>query len=107
MRYAIVILALALAGCSVTLPVKGTMEEGDEIFTGTSTGYGDGGGTLQIVSNRGLSCTGTFVFVTQRSGSGTFNCNNGMSGPFDFVSSGGRGTGTGRIGQRRFTFTFG
>jgi len=106
MKY-VLLLALALAGCSVTLPVQGTMEDGGEVFSGTATGYGDGGGTLQIASNRGLSCTGNFVYVTRRSGNGTFNCNNGMSGPFSFVSTGTRGTGTGRIGQRGFTFTFG
>jgi len=109
MRYAIamVVLAMTLSGCSVTRPVQGAMEDGQETFTGTATGYTDGSGNLQVTSNRGLACSGTFVLVTARNGSGTFNCNNGQSGPFDFVTTGSRGTGNGRIGQRRFTFTFG
>ena len=91
----------------MTLPVSGVTESGDETFTGSATGYADGGGTLQLKSSRGLTCKGTFVYVTERNGSGTFTCSNGQSGPFNFVSTGTRGTGTGRIGNRPFTFTFG
>jgi hypothetical protein len=103
----LVLLALALGGCSMTLPVTGSLEDGSETFTGSATGYMDGGGTLTLISNKGLSCTGTFVYVTRRDGKGTFNCTNGQSGPFEFVSTGTRGTGTGRIGSRPFTFSFG
>lgn len=91
----------------MTLPVQGAMEDGTETFTGSATGYMDGGGTLQITSNKGLACSGQFVYETRRNGSGTFNCTNGQSGPFQFVSTGTRGTGTGRLGGRPFTFTFG
>lgn len=101
------LIASSIGACSMTLPVQGSIEDGSETFTGSATGYMDGGGTLTISSNKGLSCAGTFVYVTRRNGSGTFNCNNGQSGPFDFVSTGTRGTGTGRIGTRPFTFTFG
>lgn len=101
------IIIIGLAACSMTLPVKGAMEDGGETFTGSATGYMDGGGTLQIASNKGLTCSGQFVYETRRNGSGTFNCNNGQSGPFQFVSTGTRGTGTGRLGGRPFTFTFG
>lgn len=100
-------MVFALSACSMTLPVQGTMEDGSEAFTGSATGYVDGGGTLQITSNKGLACSGRFVYETLRSGSGTFNCSNGQSGPFQFVSTGARGTGMGRIGGRPFTFTFG
>ena len=103
----VLLLALSAAACSMTLPVAGTMEDGSETFTGSATGYMDGGGNLTITSNKGLSCTGTFVYITNRNGKGTFNCTNGQSGPFEFVSTGNRGTGTGRIGSRPFTFTFG
>ena len=102
-----IVLGVALGGCSLTLPVRGTSELGDETFTGTATGYMDGAGTLEIASTKGLSCKGTFVYVTGRQGRGTFNCSNGQSGPFEFVSTGSRGTGTGNIGGRRFTFDFG
>lgn len=99
--------ALALGGCSMTLAVQGSSESGDEQFTGSATGYADGGGTLEIASSKGLKCSGTFVYVTRCQGQGTFTCTNGQSGPFEFVSTGTRGTGTGHIGNRRFTFTFG
>lgn len=100
------ILGLA-SGCSLTLPVRGATEAGDETFSGTATGYLDRSGTLTIQSDKGTSCTGEFVYVTSREGRGTFSCSDGRSGPFDFVSTGSHGTGTGRLGGQRFTFTFG
>jgi hypothetical protein len=108
MRVAIFLLsALALSGCSMTLPVQGQSTDGLETFTGNATGYADGSGTLSIASNKGLSCSGNFVYVTGRTGSGTFTCSNGQSGPFTFVSTGTLGSGSGKIGDRTFTFTFG
>lgn len=103
----VAISALLLTGCSMTLSVHGVSETGDETFGGSATGYMDGGGTLEISSSKGLKCSGTFVYVTRREGRGTFVCTNGQSGPFEFVSTGTRGTGTGRLGAKRFTFTFG
>lgn len=97
----------ALSGCSMTLPVTGSMEDGSETFTGSATGYMDGGGNLTITSNKGQTCSGTFVYVTRREGEGTFKCGDGTTGPFTFVSTGTRGTGKGRLGGKPFTFTFG
>jgi len=99
--------ATLLAGCAMTLPLRGQSESGDETFTGKATGYMDGGGTLELTSNRGLNCKGDFVYVTHRNGEGTFTCTNGKSGSFTFVSTGTRGTGKGSIGARNFTFSFG
>lgn len=99
--------ALLLPACSSTLPVTGQMMDGSESFTGSATGYLDGGGTVELVTNKGVKCSGSFVYVTRRNGSGTFTCANGESGPFSFVSTGQRGTGTGTIGGRPVTFTFG
>jgi hypothetical protein len=108
MRHLVATLAVVgLGGCSMTLPVSGRMQDGHEIFTGSATGYMDGAGTLTISSNRGRSCSGNFVYVTNRNGEGVFTCSDGQSGPFRFVSTGTRGTGTGEIGGRMFTFTFG
>lgn len=108
MRIAFAVIAsVMLAGCSMTLPVQGQLANGEETFSGSATGYSDGAGTLEIKSNKGTSCKGTFVYVTRRDGKGTFNCSNGQSGPFEFVSSGTRGTGTGTLGGKPFTFTFG
>lgn len=98
---------VALAACSATLPVRGQVQNSDETFSGTATGYMDGGGTLTIVSSDGTHCTGDFVYVTSRNGEGVFVCDDGRSGPFAFVSTGRRGTGYGTLGGENFTFTFG
>jgi hypothetical protein len=102
-----VLVALLVAGCSITLPVRGTTANGDETFTGTATGYIDHSGTLQISSSKGTSCAGDFVYINSRQGQGVFTCTDGRSGPFDFVSTGTHGAGTGRLGDKLFTFTFG
>ena len=91
----------------MTLPVRGQVQSADETFSGTATGYLDGTGTLEIVSSRGAVCKGNFVYVTSRQGEGVFECNDKRSGPFEFVSSGTRGTGKGDLGGQRFVFTFG
>lgn len=98
---------LFLAGCSMTLPVKGQMGNGSETFTGKATGYLDGAGTLVITSNKGRTCKGNFVYISDRHGEGIFHCSNGKSGPFRFVSTGTKGNGSGTIGGKTFTFTFG
>lgn len=76
-------------------------------MTGTATGYANGGGNLEITTSKGATCKGNFVYVTHRQGSGVFNCSDGRSGPFDFVSTGTSGTGRGTFGKQNFTFTFG
>lgn len=60
-------LALAIgliSGCSMTLPVQGQMQNSPETFSGTATGYLDGGGNLKIVSSTGAVCQGNFVMST-------------------------------------------
>lgn len=103
---AVALLSLCLAGCSLTLPVSGLVEGTGEAFAGTATGYSDGGGTMEIASPK-TTCKGLFVYKTRREGEGTFECADGRTGPFKFLSTGARGTGTGDFGGRRFTFTFG
>lgn len=103
----LVVISLVLSGCSLTLPVKGVVQDSTETFTGKATGYLDGSGNLEIISNKGATCTGNFVYVTRRNGEGVFNCDDGRSGPFEFVSTGTRGTGHGNLGGKTFTFTFG
>jgi hypothetical protein len=108
-----ILLSLGLIGfallqaCSMTLPVKGQLQNSTETFTGTATGYLDGGGNLKIVSSKGSVCEGNFVYVNGRQGSGVFFCDDKRSGPFNFVSTGSRGTGHGSLGGERFIFTFG
>jgi len=107
MKFVLVGLVTLLSGCSMTLPVKGQVQNSAETFTGTATGYIGGSGDLTIVSNSGATCTGNFVYVTSRNGEGVFSCDDGRSGPFQFVSTGTKGTGYGDLGGQRFTFTFG
>lgn len=97
-----------LAGCSLTLPVRGSVLNTDETFTGSATGYSGGSGVLKVTSSTGVTCTGEFIYETRRKGAGIFTCTDGRAGPFQFVSTGTRGNGWGEFGDnRKFTFTFG
>jgi hypothetical protein len=98
---------LSLSACSMTLPVRGQIQGTGETFTGTATGRIDGGGFLKIVSSQGTVCEGNFAYTSGREGKGIFNCDDGRSGPFEFVSTGLRGTGFGELENERMTFTFG
>lgn len=98
---------LLLTSCSLTLPVTGKIQSTSETFRGTATGYMDGGGVLTMTLESGVVCKGDFVYVTERTGEGVFNCDDGRSGPFKFVSAGNRGTGSGNLKGDIFTFTFG
>ena len=104
---AVLLAFVTLQGCSMTRSVKGQVQNSAETFTGTATAYIDGGGTLKMVSSKGAVCEGSFVYITSRQAKGVFNCDDGRSGPFEFVSTGYRGTGFGDLGGERFTFTFG
>ncbi len=98
---------LLLAGCSMTLPVRGQVAQTGETFEGSATGRLDGGGDLVVTSSTGARCTGQFVYVTARRGEGTFTCDDGRIGPYTFVSTGTRGTGSGTLNGQVMTFTFG
>jgi hypothetical protein len=97
---------ITLAACAVQR-VEGIVEGGSEAFTGASFREIDGGGVLTVRSSSGAVCTGDFVYIRPREGAGTFRCSDNRTGPFSFVSTGFRGTGTGVIGGRRFVFRFG
>jgi hypothetical protein len=95
-----------LAACAAH-QVEGVVEGGREIFSGGSFREIDGGGVLTVQSSQGAVCTGAFAYVRPREGQGTFRCSDGRVGPFQFVSTGLRGTGTGHFGAKRFVFNFG
>ncbi len=97
---------MTLTACAVQR-VEGIVEGGQEAFTGGSFREIDGGGVLTVRSSSGAVCTGDFVYIRPREGAGTFRCSDNRTGPFSFVSTGFRGTGTGMIGGRRFVFRFG
>lgn len=96
-----------LAGCAAQHQVSGIVDGGHEVFSGQALRAPDGAGVLMVTSNRGTQCVGNYVFTEPRQGSGTFRCSDGRTGPFTFVSTGFRGTGTGLLAGRRFTFSFG
>lgn len=98
---------LSASGCSLTLPVTGQVLNSKETFTGSATGFLDGAGTLEIVSNRGVKCSGQFVYITPRQGQGTATCTDGRAGSFRFASTGTKGTGEGDFGTGKVIFTFG
>jgi hypothetical protein len=106
-RFLAICAGMLISACSLTLPVQGSVQNSAEMFLGTATGYMDGAGDLHIVSNKGPVCDGNFVYVTSRQGEGGFTCSDGRTGPFQFVSTGKRGTGHGTLGGQNFTFTFG
>lgn len=107
MKRALLCLLVVVSGCASALPIRGQSVDGIETFSGSSVGTIEGGGTLTITSNLGRVCRGQFFYVGTQQGAGTVNCNDGSSGSFQFVGAGSRGTGTGVIGGRQVTFTFG
>jgi hypothetical protein len=100
-------MSLMACGCSMTLPVQGAVLGSAETLTGTATGQMNGSGTLTLVTSKGATCRGNFVYVTERNGEGLFRCDDGRSGPFRIVSNGTSGTGYGDFSGQRFTFRFG
>lgn len=98
--------AVLLAGCSITVPVRGTVGGTGEAFTGTASESIDGAGTISITSNQGARCSGTFVDVMSSGGDGILQCEDGRTGSFRFTSTGFRGVGSGTLGDRPITFTF-
>lgn len=107
MRRLVLLLLPLLHACSVTLPVRGSVNATGETFTGEATGRLDGSGTLTLVSSTGATCRGTFVYVNRRQGNGTVICDDKRAGPFDFNSTGNRGTGVVSLGRDTAVFTFG
>jgi hypothetical protein len=102
------LLLITTSGCSVTEKITGAFQGGSESFTGTTTGYSSGEGTIFIVSNRGRKCEGQWKFIVRPSyGQGAVHCDDGSSGLFEFNGNGRQGTGSGYLGTQRFTFNFG
>lgn len=106
-KYVVAASALALTGCTLTLPVSGQLQTTKEAFTGHATGHMDGAGEIELVMADSTKCLGTFVYVNGRQGAGTLKCTDGRTGTLEFVSTGKRGTGSGSLNGAPFTFTFG
>lgn len=100
---------LVLSACSMTLPVQGDFNKGQERFLGQATGQMDGTGTLSMTTESGNQCMGKFKYDQPRvSGSGTFECADGRKGDFHFTSNGTSGVGFGKTTKGvPFKFAFG
>jgi hypothetical protein len=107
--WVVVAAGLLVAACDTSAPVRAVTSDGEQ-FTGTAiaTGAWDTSGTLNLVSNRGLTCVGQFVYdgIVGPTGKATFNCNNGEAGSAQ-LNGVTNGTGEGTIGSRKITFTWG
>lgn len=110
-KYGILMFAAAvcLSGCAVTLPVQGDFNKGQEKFLGQATGQADGSGSMTITSESGVNCIGKFQYADSRvSGTGTFECDDGRTGTFNFTSNGMSGLGFGKTNKGEpFKFVFG
>ena len=100
---------LGVSGCTLTLPVQGTSDVTNEVFTGTATGNLWGTGDLKITSNTGIRCLGDFKYAEGRDkGLGGFACDDGRQGDFTFTSSGTSGIGYALLDDgTRIQFLFG
>ena len=108
-RPLIVVFALTgLLACSLTVGVRGQLEDGSETFKGSVTGHSNHSGEIHMDSSKpGVTLDGEFVFATRREGSGVIKTSDGRVGKFTFVSTGRNGNGFGDLGGKRFVFTFG
>ena len=104
----IYICGFVLAGCSLTLPVDGSLRRSADLFLGEATGYSDKTGILSVTTLSGKKCTGDFKYLTDKTGDGNFKCDDGRFGKFLFTSSGYNGNGFGKLNDgEEFVFRFG
>lgn len=102
-------IALGAAACT-TAPVRGSIDgvASAETFTGTARGYVvDKSGSLTFTTSHGVNCSGRFVYLTAQSASGTFDCGDGQSGPFELARTGDKWAGSGIVGNRRVLIELG
>ncbi len=62
-RLLLLVAAAALAGCSATADVYGTVGDADDLYTGTATGYANRTGTIELKNTRGNRCSGDFAIA--------------------------------------------
>jgi hypothetical protein len=93
---------------SRTGPVIAIM--GNELLLGEAEGHLSGAGTIAIHSQRnpGLTCVGRFTSSAELGGSGQMQCSDGTTGTYRFKRlSMEKGYGTGILGKRSMSFTYG
>ncbi len=75
---------LAVGGCSVTVDVYGVVGQESEVFTGTSIGYSNRTGTIELSNGKGVTCAGEFAYSGTRTGRGLLTCNDGAQAWIQF-----------------------
>ncbi len=101
------LLVASVTACDAGAKITGSASDG-ETFSGiaTATGYWDASGTLNLISNRGLTCVGTYAYAGLGPfGKASLTCNNGETGEVRLDSN--TSTGEGTIGSRRITVRWG
>lgn len=102
-RLAALALSACLAGCSVTVDTLGTVGDDPTLYRGTSTGYADMTGTIEMATTDGGNrCTGNFEYETMQYGYGSLTCSDGKSARIRFTALGmtaGYGTGVTSEGE--------
>lgn len=73
-----------LSGCTISANVIGKVGTENETFLGTSTGYPNGTGDLEMSSADGVQCTGQYWF-SGASGNGVLQCSDGRAGNVEFT----------------------
>lgn len=100
---------LTVAACDTSILMKGSADDG-EVLTGTATATGawDVSGPLQLISNRGATCIGRFVYegIAGPNGKATFTCNDGRTGEFN-MSGLNNGNGYGTLGGKPIRLQWG
>jgi hypothetical protein len=106
MRKATVTLLLLLASCHGRnhVDLVGSFNESGQGVTGKATGVPGIAGDVVLQGDHGLSCTGTWKYITAGMGAGTLQCADGETGTFLYLEK--DGTSYGQIGNRLLTIKF-
>lgn len=109
-RLLLLVAAAALAGCSATADVYGTVGDADDLYTGTATGYANRTGTIELKNTRGNRCSGDFAYYPGvLEGRGIIGCDDGQRATIRFTGMSplsGYGVGTTGNGSP-VSFTYG
>ncbi len=85
-RLLLLVAAAALAGCSATADVYGTVGDADDLYTGTATGYANRTGTIELKNTRGNRCSGDFAYYPGvLEGRGIIGCDDGQRATIRFT----------------------
>src|SRR6266851_5180759 len=87
-RWSVLVAGFVLAGCSATADVYGIVGNETEMFKGTTTGYYNGTGTMEMQSDAGTKCIGDWVAnSSHRGGAGILSCNDGRQAQIQYTTT--------------------